>query len=178
MLFFSSIDSPYGSLLLTSDGRGLSGLYPANHPRPPSLGTGWRRADSYFTGVKEQLDAYFAGKLMRFDVTLSPNGSAFQRSVWDALVDVKFGETLTYGELAARLGQPTASRAVGLANSRNPISIIVPCHRIIGADGSLTGYAGGLEMKQSLLRHEAAVRDRVHFALVGAPAVVTSRARS
>lgn len=170
VFLYSEVESPVGALLLTSDGRGLSGLYPVSHVRKPSLGVGWRRLDSFFTGVKDQLDAYFAGRLARFNVTLSPTGSVFQRRVWGALLEIPFGHTWTYGQLATRLEQPTASRAVGHANGRNPISIIVPCHRVVGADGTLTGYAGGLAMKQLLLAHEAnvssPVRERVTARLV------------
>jgi methylated-DNA-[protein]-cysteine S-methyltransferase len=154
---YSVVDSPVGSLLLTSDGRGLTGLYPAAHVRKPSLGAGWVRNDGFFTGVKDQLEAYFAGRLTRFEVTLAPTGTPFQQRVWNALLEIPYGATVTYGELATRLGQPNASRAVGLANGRNPISVIVPCHRVIGASGKLTGYAGGLEMKRALLGHEAQV---------------------
>ena len=154
---YGLVDSPVGPLLLTSDGLGLTGLYPARHVRRPAPDAGWVRHDGFFTGVKDQLDAYFAGRLTRFEVTLSPAGTPFQRRVWDALLEIPFGATVTYGELAAQLGKPSASRAVGLANGRNPISIIVPCHRVVGRDGKLTGYAGGLELKRTLLGHEAQV---------------------
>jgi methylated-DNA-[protein]-cysteine S-methyltransferase len=111
--------------------------------------------------VREQLDAYFAGDLVEFDVSLDPErATPFRRDVWSALLEIPFGETVSYGELAGRLGMPTAARAVGAANGRNPISIIVPCHRVIGAGGDLTGYAGGIERKRYLLQHEAEVLSR------------------
>ncbi|MDX2011021.1 MAG: methylated-DNA--[protein]-cysteine S-methyltransferase [Myxococcaceae bacterium] len=157
VLSYGVVESPVGALLLTSDGLGLTGLYSTQHVRRPSPDAGWVRQDGFFTGVKDQLDAYFAGRLTRFEVTLSPTGTPFQRRVWNALLDIPFGATVTYGELAAQLGKPSASRAVGLANGRNPISIIVPCHRVVGRDGKLTGYAGGLELKRTLLGHEAQV---------------------
>ncbi|MCA3014293.1 MAG: methylated-DNA--[protein]-cysteine S-methyltransferase [Myxococcaceae bacterium] len=159
---YGVIDSPVGRLLLTSDGKGLTGLYPPAHGRQPAIGAGWQRHDAFFTGVKDQLEAYFAGRLTRFEVSLAAKGTPFQRRVWDALLEVPYGATVTYGEVAARLGCPAAARAVGLANGRNPISIIVPCHRVVGRSGKLTGYAGGLELKRTLLDHEG------HLALRGA----------
>jgi methylated-DNA-[protein]-cysteine S-methyltransferase len=102
----------------------------------------------------EQIDAYFAGALTEFSLPLDPAGTDFQRRVWLALADIPYGETESYGELAARVGNPKACRAVGLANGRNPIPLVLPCHRVIGANGSLTGYGGGLELKQRLLDHE------------------------
>jgi methylated-DNA-[protein]-cysteine S-methyltransferase len=115
-----------------------------------------RRDDRWFADIVEQLKDYFAGGLTRFDVPLELAGTDFQRRVWSELQRIPYGETISYGELARRLGQPAAVRAVGLANGRNPIAIVVPCHRVIGADGSLTGYGGGLERKAWLLDHEAA----------------------
>ena len=144
--------SPIGPLLLTGDGRALTGLYMG---RAPS-GT---RDDTAFTHAREQLDAYFAGELERFDIPLSPRGTEFQRRVWDALREIPYGETTSYGALAAQIGRPGAARAVGLANGRNPISIVVPCHRVIGAAGALTGYGGGLERKRWLLAHERGQRE-------------------
>ena len=104
----------------------------------------------------EQLTAYFSGDLQQFELRLAPHGTEFQKKVWQELCRIPFGASISYGELARRIGQPTASRAVGLANGRNPISIIVPCHRVIGANGTLTGYGGGIERKKWLLEHEAA----------------------
>src|SRR3954452_21578129 len=107
--------------------------------------------DPVLAALAEQLDAYFAGDLSTFDVPLELHGNPFERRVWDALLEIPYGETISYGELARRIGAPTAARAVGLANSRNPVAILVPCHRVIGANGKLTGYAGGLDMKRALL---------------------------
>ena len=158
---YSVAPSPMGELLLTSNGEALTGVYPSSHRAPPELST-FVRDDRFFTGVRDQLAAYFAGSLQAFDVPLSPAGTAFQRAVWAALNTIPFGLTWSYGRLANFLGKPKASRAVGLANGKNPLSIIVPCHRVIGADGSLTGYAGGVEMKRWLLEHEASVLGAPH----------------
>jgi len=114
----------------------------------------WQRDDSLFTGVFAQLRAYFAGELTGFDLPLHIGGTAFQNAVWTALADIPFGETVSYGELAGRIGRPTASRAVGAANGANPLPIVLPCHRVVGADGSLTGFGGGIETKRALLAHE------------------------
>jgi len=113
------------------------------------------RDEAPFAELIEQLERYFAGERVEFDIPLSLEGTPFQRRAWAALREIPYGETISYGEQAARLGSPGASRAVGLANGRNPIAIVVPCHRVIGADGRLTGYGGGLERKAWLLRHEA-----------------------
>jgi methylated-DNA-[protein]-cysteine S-methyltransferase len=115
----------------------------------------WRPADEPFADVRRQLSEYFDGERDEFDVPLGMTGTPFQRRVWQALQRIPYGETTTYGELARRLGRPSASRAVGLANGRNPIAVIVPCHRVIGSDGSLTGYGGGVERKRLLLELEA-----------------------
>lgn len=151
---FSTMPSPVGELLLLSDGRGLTGLYTEAHRARPALQTDWQRDDAFFTGVKDQLAAYFSGRATTFDIPLSTGGTPFQREVWQALGEIPFGATWTYGELAARLGKPSASRAVGLAVGKNPVSIVVPCHRVLGSKGQLTGYAGGLDAKKWLLKHE------------------------
>ena len=143
------VDSPLGPLLLLGDDDGLHGLY-LRHDPPP----GAHRAR--LGAAREQLDAYFAGSLRAFDLQLAPAGTPWQRAVWDALLEVPYGETITYTELATRAGRPTAVRAAGAANGRNPLSIIVPCHRVVGTDGSLTGYGGGLPAKRWLLDHERA----------------------
>jgi methylated-DNA-[protein]-cysteine S-methyltransferase len=147
--------SPVGDILLRAgaDGR-LTELY-LRHDE-----TADPAHEGPFTAVREQLDAYFAGELDTFDLDLDPHGTPFQRRVWDALLEIPFGETISYSELARRLGDPKLVRAVGLANGRNPISIVVPCHRVIGADGSLVGYGGGLERKRWLLDHEAVAAGR------------------
>jgi methylated-DNA-[protein]-cysteine S-methyltransferase len=114
----------------------------------------WCRDDALFVEAFEQLDAYFAGRLTRFDLPLRLAGTAFQNKVWTALRGIPFGETISYGALASRIGKPSASRAVGGANGANPLPIVVPCHRVIGSDKSLTGFAGGVEIKRFLLAHE------------------------
>ncbi|MGR8007288.1 methylated-DNA--[protein]-cysteine S-methyltransferase [Streptomyces hypolithicus] len=148
------VSSPYGPLTLVgTDGR-LSGLYMTDQRhRPPQEFFG-APEDGIFAEAVQQLDAYFAGELREFALDLSLEGTPFQRSVWAQLQQIPYGETWSYGELAERLGNPAASRAVGLANGKNPVGIIVPCHRVIGAGGSLTGYGGGLERKRQLLAFE------------------------
>ncbi|MEU9267043.1 methylated-DNA--[protein]-cysteine S-methyltransferase [Streptomyces sp. NPDC048251] len=148
------VDSPYGPLTLVADDGVLCGLYMTEQRhRPPEENFG-PRDDTLFGDAEEQLEAYFAGELKEFSLELRLHGTPFQRSVWDGLRKIPYGETRTYGELAEALGNPTASRAVGLANGRNPIGIIVPCHRVIGAGGGLTGYGGGLDRKRRLLDFE------------------------
>ncbi len=124
---------------------------------PFTLDERWQRDDAQFTEVGEQLEQYFAGTRREFDVALELRGNSFERAVWDALLQVPYGETTSYGEIARRVGHPDAPRAVGVANARNPVALIVPCHRVIGSDGSLTGYGGGLERKRFLLDLEAGV---------------------
>jgi methylated-DNA-[protein]-cysteine S-methyltransferase len=147
-------DSPYGPLTLVADDGVLCGLYmTGQRHRPPEESFGLRD-DTLFGEAQEQLKAYFAGELEEFTVALRLTGTPFQRTVWDQLRRIPYGETRTYGQLAGILGAPAASRAVGLANGRNPIGIIIPCHRVIGANGGLTGYGGGLERKRRLLDFE------------------------
>jgi methylated-DNA-[protein]-cysteine S-methyltransferase len=152
-----TFESPIGPLLLMSDGTSLTGLHTDNDKHRPAARPDWIRDDNVapFAQTVAQLRAYFDGTLTRFDLPLAPQGTAFQMVVWRELRNIPYGETISYGELARRIGRPTASRAVGHSNARNPISIIVPCHRVIGADHSLTGYAGGLDRKRTLLQHEA-----------------------
>ncbi|MEU3853401.1 methylated-DNA--[protein]-cysteine S-methyltransferase [Streptomyces sp. NPDC029554] len=147
-------DSPYGPLTLVADDGVLCGLYMTGQRHRPPEETFGPRDDTLFAETEEQLKAYFAGELREFTVPLRLTGTPFQRLVWEELRRIPYGETRTYGRLADALGSPAASRAVGLANGRNPIGIIVPCHRVIGANGSLTGYGGGLERKQRLLDFE------------------------
>lgn len=150
------VDSPCGPLTLVARNGVLAGLYMTEQRHRPSPETFGPRADlPLFDGVAEQLGAYFAGDRTAFDVELRLDGTPFQQRVWAALQDIPYGQTVSYGELAEALGRPTASRAVGLANGKNPVSIIVPCHRVIGANGGLTGYGGGLERKQWLLGFES-----------------------
>ena len=146
-----SHDSPIGPLTLVSDGVRLVGLHFAGWIPPL---TAVRRSDDVLLMTTRQLDAYFTGLLKSFDIPLKPAGTAFQLRVWLALRDIPFGETRSYGQLASAIGDPSAMRAVGAANGRNPIAIVVPCHRVIGADGSLTGFGGGIERKKFLLRLE------------------------
>lgn len=155
--FYNYFASPIGSLLLVSDGESLTGLYMNDHAGGPTPQPDWRHDETRFVVVREQLTAYFAKELGEFDVPLAPAGTEFQKSVWHELRRIPFGETISYGELARRIQQPAASRAVGRANGQNPISIIVPCHRVIGANGTLTGYGGGLDRKRWLLQHEGRV---------------------
>ena len=152
--YYSELDSPVGALLLLGDERLLTGLYMHEQRHRPPLPDGCKQNDKAFRHVREQLKAYFAGKLQAFDVALGAEGSPFQRSVWQALCKIPFAKTESYGGLARRIGNANASRAVGLANGKNPIGIIVPCHRVIGSNGSLTGYGGGLDRKRALLELE------------------------
>jgi len=160
-LLYTRIDSPIGPLLVCGDELRLTGLYTAPAAEDPDLVRDRRRADRPFLRVREQLDAYFAGERIEFDVPLSMDGATtFHRTVWERLREIPYGTTISYGALATALGKPTAARAVGAANGRNPLAIVVPCHRVVGSTGSLTGYAGGLERKRYLLRHEAVVSAR------------------
>ncbi|MDX2236965.1 MAG: methylated-DNA--[protein]-cysteine S-methyltransferase [Hyphomonadaceae bacterium] len=148
----ATMDSPIGPLALFVDQGLLVGVYfeTSRHPAPLAP-VAKIAADPVFDATRRQLDAYFAGRRRSFDLPLGPHGAPFQTRVWRALMDIPFGETTTYGAIAAKLGAPQAARAVGGAVGRNPIGIIVPCHRVIGADGSLTGFGGGLERKEKLL---------------------------
>ncbi len=153
---FTTMPSPIDDLMLAAEGDHLVGLAMLPHPEP---GPDWERVDDdpVLVEARRQLESYFAGERTDFDLALQPEGTAFQRQVWAALVEIPYGQTISYGELARRIGNPQASRAVGLANGRNPIAVIVPCHRVIGANGSLTGYGGGLGRKQVLLSLEQGV---------------------
>lgn len=151
----TTYDSPVGKLTLTSADGLLTGLHMEEQRHAPPVLEGYREDDAPFAEVLDQLDAYFAGRLVAFDVPMRMDGTEFQRRVWQGLCAIPYGETWSYARLAGVVGSPKACRAVGLANGRNPIGIIVPCHRVIGADGSMTGYGGGLERKRWLLEHEA-----------------------
>jgi len=148
--------SPQGRMLLVADDAGLAGVYFEKQKHFPERSKDWRHdpRNALLVQAKRELDEYFAGKRRHFDVALSPDGTAFQKSVWKAISSIGFGETISYGELARRAGVPGSARAAGAATGRNPIGIIVPCHRVVGADGSLTGYAGGLNRKKALLALE------------------------
>ncbi|RKS80083.1 methylated-DNA-[protein]-cysteine S-methyltransferase [Motilibacter peucedani] len=151
------VDSPIGPLTLVADDDGLRGVFMESHRHLPAWVEEARLDAAGFDEVLAQLEEYFAGDRKEFDVRLSVTGTPFQRRVWDALVEIPYGSTWSYGQLAAAVGVPGAARAVGLANGRNPVSIIVPCHRVIGASGSLTGYGGGVERKKLLLDLENGV---------------------
>ncbi|MDQ3699780.1 MAG: methylated-DNA--[protein]-cysteine S-methyltransferase [Chloroflexota bacterium] len=157
---YTTVPSPIGDLLLVGDGFHLTGLYLPQHKGGPAIEEDWTRdedwtsEDETFALAVSQLRAYFAGELKTFALPLAPRGTPFQRSVWQALAEIPYGSTATYGQLAARIGNPTAARAVGLATGRNPLSIVIPCHRAVGTGGALTGYAGGVERKRQLLALE------------------------
>lgn len=153
-LLCTDLSSPIGTLRLLGDGTGITGLLMECSRHAPNGVQEARRSDTAFVEARRQLEAYFAGELHEFDLRLAPGGTPFQQRVWSLLREIPYGRTTTYGALARRLGDPKAVRAVGLANGRNPISILIPCHRVVGADGSLTGYGGGVERKRWLLGHE------------------------
>lgn len=156
MLYRTTIDSPVGTLTLVASDNGLVAvLWPDDAPGRVRLAAAEERADHpVLAAAGIQLAEYFAGARRSFDLPLAPSGSAFQRAVWAALAAIPHGETRSYADIARAIGRPTASRAVGAANGRNPLSIVVPCHRVIGTSGKLTGFAGGLAAKQQLLAHE------------------------
>lgn len=151
------IDSPVGPLTLAGRDR-LAHLRMDDQTHPPSGQDAWMRDDTAFDDAVDQIGAYFAGELIEFDLDIDLDGTAFHIKVWEALREIPYGQTRSYGDIAHRIGSPGASRAVGAANGRNPIAIIVPCHRVIGASGALTGYGGGLDRKRQLLELEATRR--------------------
>ena len=160
---YTFVESPMGPILLTSDGVSLVEVSLGSGRRPLEIPPDGVADDDVppFPEARRQLAAYFAGTLTRFDLPLAPRGTAFQQLVWRELIGIPFGTTVSYGEIARRIGNPAACRAVGLANGSNPLAIVVPCHRVIGANGKLTGYAGGLPRKQALLALEAGIRTPV-----------------
>ena len=155
MHYYTMIDSPIDPLLLVGDGEQLTGLYMDAEVNFEKIAAEGKEDAKVFRTAIEQLRAYFAGELRHFDLPTRAQGTAFQQRVWQALSEIPYGVTVSYKHIAERIGAPKAVRAVGLANGQNPISIIVPCHRVIGANGKLTGYGGGLPRKQWLLGHEA-----------------------
>lgn len=157
LTWFSTMPSPIGELLLSADAGGLTGVYMESHRHGPVGTDGWQRDDARLAAARRQLEEYFAGTRRRFELPLHAHGTEFQRAVWRALADVPFAGTCSYAAIALGIGNPKGVRAVGLANGRNPISIIVPCHRVVGSNGSLTGYGGGLDRKAWLLAHEQQV---------------------
>jgi methylated-DNA-[protein]-cysteine S-methyltransferase len=156
-MLYTTFESPLGELLALGAGDRLHGLYMQEGRTAIAVQRGWEKAEEPFADVRDQLADYWSGRGTGFDLALEMTGSPFQRRVWRALQDIPYGETTSYGELARRIGVPSAARAVGLANGHNPICVIVPCHRVIGADGSLTGFGGGLERKRLLLELESGV---------------------
>lgn len=154
MMLYTQIESPLGPLLLAADDAGLRQFLFVNgrHAAQPELS--WKKDEARFGETIRQLRAYFAGELENFDLPLAPEGTPFQLAVWRRLCDIPYGATVSYGELANRIGNPKACRAVGLANGCNPIPIVIPCHRVIGSNGKLTGYGGGLPIKEKLLALE------------------------
>ncbi len=156
MVFYRYHSSPIGRLLIAGDASGLQQLLMEIDSKPWKIGESWQPAGKQLDAVCRQLDEYFAGRRKRFELTLAPRGTEFQRTVWQALQGIGYGQTSSYAELATAIGRPKAVRAVGTANGANPIALIIPCHRVIGRDGSLTGYAGGLQRKALLLRLEGA----------------------
>ncbi|MFZ7096955.1 methylated-DNA--[protein]-cysteine S-methyltransferase [Luteimonas dalianensis] len=157
-IHYTRIDSPIGPLLLAASDAGMHTIEFQDAKHPVKRGDDWEQsAHPLLERARRQLGEYFAGKRRSFNLPLAPQGTPFQRQVWQTLAGIGYGETLSYGQLAARVGRPTASRAVGAANGRNPLPIVLPCHRVIGADGSLTGFGGGLPTKRFLLRLEGAL---------------------
>ena len=154
---YDYFQSPHGRMLLVADDRALTSVSFVRQKYAPRVETDWKRDAAHrpLRQAKRELAEYFSGKRKRFSVRLAPRGTAFQRSVWKAISGVGFGRTIAYAELARRAGRPGSARAAGAATGRNPIGIIVPCHRIVGSNGSLTGYAGGLAKKRALLALEA-----------------------
>ncbi len=163
-MIYTIFASPIGQLLLAGeDTRQLSGIYFEAHKRGPTLNDQWQRDDNGWTTARKQLTEYFEGTRKEFDLPFQFRGTPFQRRVWDALRTIPFGTTVTYSEIAGDVSAPDAVRAVGAAVGRNPLSIVVPCHRVVGSNGSLTGFAGGLERKHWLLEHEQApIATNVH----------------
>ena len=159
-MYYSHMDSPIGRLLLAGDEAGLRLISFPTGSRTRRAEPGWVESGAHFVEARRQLDAYFAGDLTAFDLPLAPGGTAFQLSVWRALRAIPYGETVSYGAIARAIGRPGASRAVGAANGANPLPIVVPCHRVIGSTGKLTGFGGGLDTKAALLALERAAAVR------------------
>jgi methylated-DNA-[protein]-cysteine S-methyltransferase len=158
-ILYTTVSSPIGGLLLVGDAEGLRAVRFTHGRRRTRIGDSWRRAEEPFADTRRQLGQYFAGERTRFELELAPRTAApeLDRRVWAQLERIPYGRTASYGEIARSIGAPEAARAVGIANGRNPLAIIVPCHRVIGADGRLTGYGGGIERKRLLLELEGAI---------------------
>jgi methylated-DNA-[protein]-cysteine S-methyltransferase len=161
-IVYGFTSTPIGKVLLVGSGPALIGLHMADHARTPALRESWLPDSGQLDHVRRQLAEYFTGARTGFDIITNPAGGPFQRAVWSILQAIPYGTTITYGEIASRLGRANAARAVGAANGQNPVSIVIPCHRVIGSNGGLTGYGWGLERKAWLLRHE-----RERLALTG-----------
>ena len=161
MRYYDFYDSPHGRMLLVASSEGMTGVYFEGQKYHPRIEPEWHHAPGHLPlrQAKRELAEYFAGDRKRFETPLAPEGTPFQRAIWNAISTVAFGTTIVYGELARRAGFPGSARAAGAATGRNPLTIIVPCHRIVGSDGSLTGYAGGLDRKRALLMHEGAAAE-------------------
>lgn len=154
MLYYSYVASPLGPLLIAGDSAGLRMIHFQRHPVQQPPAPDWHEDRHLLRAAIDQIEAYFAGTLRQFTLPLAPQGTPFQQAVWDALQRIPYGETTSYGALARQLGKPRAARAVGAANGQNPLALVIPCHRVIGSTGKLTGYAGGLDIKQALLAFE------------------------
>ncbi|MEE2783084.1 MAG: methylated-DNA--[protein]-cysteine S-methyltransferase [Pseudomonadota bacterium] len=156
MTLYSYCESPVGQLMLTGERDRISGLYFSTGSKARGADPEWERQDTPFRKARRQIEEYFAGDRREFDLVLAPHGTEFQLDVLNALLKIPYGETCTYAEVAESVGRPKAARAVGAANGRNPIALIIPCHRVIGSNGTLTGFGGGLRAKRYLLEHEFA----------------------
>jgi methylated-DNA-[protein]-cysteine S-methyltransferase len=166
MKHYGFYESPYGQMLLVAGHDGLSGVYFDAQKYYPSIDPDWRPDEAHFliAQARRELAEYFAGERKLFEIAIAPEGTIFQRAIWRAIASVRFGETLTYGQLAQSAGYPGQARAAGAATGRNPLTIIIPCHRIVGANGALTGYAGGLDRKRALLGLESRTEDLLSLA--------------
>ena len=166
--YWHTLDSPVGRLLLGGDGERLTRVDFQDGPHPLRPAAHWQPSAAPFATAIEQLAQYFAGRRRSFELPLAPVGTDFQRRVWQALCAIPYGTTISYGELASRIGNPRASRAVGLANGANPLPLVVPCHRVIGANGALTGFGGGVPIKRALLALEGALPAELPYATIAA----------
>ncbi len=153
-IFYDLFSSPVGEMIVVADEHGVRHVDFQDCDRPLTMDSDWQRNPSFCRAAREQIQAYFAKELTRFDLPLAPQGTEFQKLVWQELAKIPYGRFSTYGQMAKNMGRPTASRAIGMANGRNPLSIILPCHRVIGANKKLTGYRGGLPIKTYLLKLE------------------------
>ena len=156
-VWYTLLDTPCGALCIAGTTQGLTHVEFQDGERPVRPQPDWREDQGVLDEAREQLQAYFEGRRQRFTLPVAPEGTPFQQRVWQELQEIPWGTTTTYREIAERLGQPAAVRAVGHANGRNPIAIVIPCHRVVGANGRLTGYAGGIAVKRRLLQHEGAL---------------------